>query len=330
MAVKYPSDPTQSSHCINWSAAEFQRFGVEPQVSSHGYHQTELFSDSALEQLLDDYPRKWLQCYTMGYDPEKHEEWSPVHIAKRSGKEILAALAKGRMWVNVTNIDKYSGEYAALLADMYAIINANCPQITHAKPSFSALLISSPGVQVYCHVDADANMLWHLKGRKRVWVYPANDRRFTPQTYIEEIIGEERHENIPYERWYDDHAFAHELLPGEVVSWPQHSPHRVENVDFNVSLTTSYGSRESRQRIGVHGANHHFLKPLGFRNRGTGHVGMIAAVKMYSYYIAKKLGFIKPGNRTASYESALELDPSHPQGMSELSEKTLPAFAFTE
>ena len=238
----------QYSDCIAWSQEEHQNFGVKPQISQHKFHELDLFSDEALVTLLDNYPREWLQCYTMGTNPENHNEWTPVHIAESSGRQILSALQKGRMWVNVINIDRYNGEYAELIKQMYQVINAESDHITNAKSSFSALLISSPGIQVYCHVDADANMLWHLKGRKRVWVYPARDTRFAPQTYVEEIIGESRHENVPFERWYDDHAFSHELKAGEVVSWPQHSPHRVENIGFNVSLTTSYGSKESRRQ----------------------------------------------------------------------------------
>jgi len=317
----------QHFDCIAWSQEEFQNFGVKPQISQHKYHELDLFSDTALEALLDDYPREWLQCYTMGTNPENHNEWTPVHIAGSSGKEILSALQKGRMWVNVINIDRYNGQYAELITQMYQAINTGCDHITNAKSSFSALLISSPGIQVYCHVDADANMLWHLKGRKRVWVYPARDTRFAPQTYVEEIIGEARHENVPFERWYDDYAFSHELKAGEVVSWPQHSPHRVENIGFNVSLTTSYGSQESRRQLGVHGFNHYILKPLGFKKRSIKRVGLMAEIKSFTYFVLKKLKVLKRGERTASYTTDLQLDDSHPQGMSKRAEASLPEFS---
>ena len=195
------------------------------------------------------------------------------------------------------------------------------------RSSFSALLISSPGVQVYCHVDADANMLWHLKGRKKVWVYPARDTRFAPQNYVEEIIGEARHENVPYQRWYDEHAFSHELAEGEVVSWPQHSPHRVENIGFNVSLTTSYVSKESRRQLGVHGFNHYLLKPLGFKNRSIERFGLIAEAKSFTYYVLKKLKLLKKGDRASGYVSDLQLDVNDPKGMSKRSEASLTAFS---
>ena len=318
------------SECIQWSAEEFQNFGKVPQVSKHSFHELDLFSDETLIKVLDNYPRKWLQCYTMGFDPENHQDWTSVHIADSSGAEILDALKKGRMWVNAIHIDKYNGEYAELIRQMYTVINKNCEHITNAKSAFSALIMSSPGIQVYCHIDADANMLWHLKGRKRLWVYPARDERFTPQTYIEEIIGEERHEDIPYERWYDEHAFSHELLPGEAISWPQHAPHRVENVDLNVSLTTSYGSEESRRQLSVHGANHHILKPLGVKSRSMEVDGFTPAVKEFSYRAMHKLGLLKGGKRNASNVTDLALDATHPEGMSKRDEESLTAFALVD
>jgi len=315
------------SDCINWSSEEYQNFGKRPQVTKHAYHDLDLFSDDALEALLDNYPRNLLQCYTMGDDPENHRDWTPVHLDDSSGCEILQALKLGRMWVNVIKLDEYNGEYAELISQMYQVLNAKCPHLTNVRSSFSALLISSPGVQVYCHVDADANMLWHLKGRKQVWVYPARDTRFAPQNYVEEIIGEARHENVPYERWYDEHAFSHELAAGEVVSWPQHSPHRVENIGFNVSLTTSYVSKESRRQLGVHGFNHYVLKPLGFKNRSIERFGLMAEFKSFTYYVLKKLKLLKKGDRASGYVSDLQLDAKDPGGMSKREEESLTAFS---
>ena len=313
---------------FDWNSEEYLNFGLKNQLLKHNYHNSDLFSDGALEELLDNYPRKSLQCYTMGTDPEKHREWTPVHIADRSGAEILEALQKGRFWVNLINIDQYNNEYADLIDNMYKKIGANCPQITNIKSSFSALLISSPGVQVYYHLDADANMLWHLKGVKKAWVYPSKDENFAPQSYIEDIVAQERHENIPYQSSFDDYAFHAELQPGDVVSWPQHSPHRIENVGLNVSLTTSYSSKESRRLIGVHGANHHFLKKLGVKKRSTETAGLIPAIKEFSYFALNKLKLLKEGERKSTYISDIQVDNTTENGMSRLDTEKRTYFSY--
>lgn len=321
---------TDSKISFDWTDDAYEKFGNEFQMLTHNYHQSPLFSDAALIALLDNYPRKWLQCYTMGVDPLKHKEWTPVHIDKLSGEEIIAAVKKGRIWVNVIRINEYQQTYVDLIDDMYKKINSKCNKITRAKGSFSQLLISSPGVQVYYHLDADPNMLWHLKGTKKVWVYPNKDERFASQQYIEEIIGQERHENVPYELCYDEHAHSVELKPGQVLSWPQHSPHRVENVDLNVSLATSFQSRESIRLNSVHAANHFFLKPMGIKHRSTATKGLIPALKEVSYRVLNKLKLLKSETRTASYISDLVADPNSESGMSKIDNETRTAFSYVD
>lgn len=324
------SDNSISSTSFDWTDEAYEKFGKESQILSHNYHQSPLFSDTALINLLDNYPRQWLQCYTMGIDPLKHKEWTPVHIDKLTGEEIITAVKKGRMWINVIRINEYQQDYVDLIDSMYVKINNNCNNITNAKGSFSALLISSPGIQVYYHLDADPNMLWHLKGSKKVWVYPNKDERFASQQYIEEIIGQERHENVPYELWFDEHAQAVELQAGQVLSWPQHSPHRIENVDLNVSLATSYQSRESTRLNSVHAANHYFLKPMGISNRSTETQGIIPAVKEISYRGMNKLKLLKAQSRSASYVSNIVADPNSESGMSKKDDETRTAFSYVD
>ncbi len=322
--------PTGSTHDFDWSAEEYKNFSREIQLLKHEYHKSELFNNKALIKLLDDYPRTWLQCYTMGTNPENHNEWTPVHIADSSGSEIMEVLQKGRIWINAININKYNEQYANLIEEMYTKISTNCPHIHNLKNAFNALLISSPGIQVYYHLDADPNMLWHIRGIKKFWVYPPRDKRFTPQNYIEEIIAHERHENMPYQSWYDDHAYTVLLEEGQAVSWPQHSPHRVENITVNVSLTSSYESSESRRLVGVHGANYYFLKKLGIKNRSSNAEGILPAIKSFSYYVCNKLSLLKKGSRTSSYVSDIQLDANSDTGLSKLECARRTAFSYID
>ena len=324
------SSTKQASVNFDWSQDAYDAFGKDFQLLEHNYHQSSLFNDAALIDILDNYPRNRLQCYTMGKDPLNHKDWTPVHIDKLSGEEIMTALKKGRMWVNVIHINEYKNEYIELVDAMYEKINANCKNITNAKGSFSALLISSPGIQVYYHLDADPNMLCHLKGTKKVWAYPNKNERFATQQYIEEIIGQERHENLPYNLDFDKDAFAVELQPGQVLSWPQHAPHRIENVDLNVSLATSYQSRESVRLNSVHAANHYFLKRLGLKNRSTATEGLIPALKEIAYRGSNKLKLLKSESRTASYISDLVADPNSDSGMSKAEQESRTAFSYVD
>ena len=51
----------------------------------------------------------------------------------------------------------------------------------------------------------------------------------------------------------------YDLQPGEMVTWPQHTPHRVVNTDgVNVSLSTEHMTSRAARRNNVFLANRHF------------------------------------------------------------------------
>jgi len=325
--LKMTPQTKNNTIAFNWTDDAYDKFSTEFQNLSHNYHKSSLFSDEALITLLDEYPRKWLQCYTMGNDPTKRKEWTAVHIDKLSGEEIFAAVKKGRIWINVIHIQEHQ-KYDTLIEEMYKKINAKCKNITRAKPSFSALIISSPKVQVYYHLDADPNMLWHLKGNKRVWVYPEKNEAFATQDFVEEVIAGMRNEDLPYHSELDNDAHSILLEPGQVLSWPQHAPHRIENIDLNVSLTTSYQSRESIRLNSVHLANYHFLKPLGFKDRTTDTDGLIAALKEVSYRGINKTKILKKETRSSNYASDLVADPSSESGLTKQAESSRTVFSY--
>ncbi|MCF6191395.1 MAG: hypothetical protein L3J51_13050 [Cocleimonas sp.] len=314
---------TTDSALFTWDKDAYNNFGKKLQCLQH---QLDLVDDDSLTKLLDEYPRKWLQCFTMGYNPEDYSEWKAVHIEKSTGKEILDAVKKGRFWINIINIDKADERFATVIEKIYTKIAENSGHLKDIKCGYSALLLSSPGIQVYYHLDAEANMLWHLKGEKKIWVYP-KDSKFSPQDELEKVVAQEKDEDLPYKRHFDDSAKCFVLQAGDVISWPIHSPHRVENITVNLSLASSYSSGENRRLNAVHCANHFILKKLGLKNRSTVNKGMASAVKAYSYLVLNKLNLIKRKDRTSYYKTNLVLDPNSDSGMTTLQQSSYPVFA---
>ncbi len=313
---------------FNWSAEEYANFGVSPQVSSHNYHELPLFSDEALIDLLNSYPRRNLQAYHMGDDPLRAEDWKQVDINDATtGEEMLRAVKSGRIWINLTNIQKNSDDYAALIDDMYEHLGEKCPHLENPKGTFSALLLSSPGAQVYYHLDAEPNMLWHMRGQKHMWVYPAMDLDIVPQEYLEDIYSGEKGENLPYKREFDEVAEHYVLNPGDAASWPHNGPHRIENVDMNVSLATSYTTPVIYKRQYVQLANRFLLRNLGIKNRSVAEDGLVPSLKRFTYRAINKVRPFKRIDRTASYITDLQLDPDSPLGIRKLAEPKLASFA---
>jgi len=312
---------------LDWSPQEYADFGIKPQVNPHSYHELPLFNDDALVELLNGYPRKNLQAHTMGEDPCRYEDWKQVNIHQETtGAEMLAAVRKGRMWINLTHIEQHNSTYAEIIDGMYAHLDEHCEHLNQPRSTHSALLISSPGAQVYFHLDAEPNMIWHMRGKKHIWMYPAMDLDITPQDFLEDIYSGEIDEDIPYKPEYDELAMHHLLTPGEAASWPHNAPHRILNVDLNVSLATSYYTPDIYKRQYVQLANRFVLRNLGIKNRSIEEDGLLPAIKRMTYRVLNQIRPFKK-RAVANYLTDLEMDPNAPMGMRNLSEPTLPVFA---
>lgn len=316
------------SNPFDWSSEEYASFGLVAQVSKHDYHQSPQFDDTALIQLLDNYPRKWLQAFTMGDDPSDSSDWKCVDIdPASSGQDLWNAAKNGRLWFNLTNIEKHSEQFRSLIDGMYTHLGEHCPHLKNPSSAYSTLLISSPKAQVYYHLDAEPNMLWHLRGQKKIWIYPEMDTRFVPQHLLEDIYAGEIDENIPYDPAFDDDAEEYLLTPGDVASWPHNGPHRIVNIDMNVSLATSYSTSAVYKRQYVQLANRFLLRSLGIKARRMQENGLVPAVKRFTYRAINKIKPYKRNDRAATYVTDLQVDPNSELGMRKLPEQRLASFS---
>jgi hypothetical protein len=265
-------------------------FGRQSVVGSHRLQDHELFSDAALIDLLDHFPRRHLYALNMGTDPTRAEENRLALNEGVSGAELLEAVRTGRLWLNVTRVDRADGRYRRLISDLFEELSRRVPGFCpHA--SQGTLLLSSPGALVYYHADGPASVLWHIRGRKRVWVYPALDERYMKRELLEDIFAGVRHEYLPYEPAFDEGAQLFDLEPGQWISWPQNAPHRVTNLDsVNVSLSTEYFTRATRRRFQLYVANRFFRTRLGCTNLSAREDGALAVAKTLAQRVARRLG----------------------------------------
>jgi len=296
-------------------------FGRRPLVATHNLHQSELFTDAALIDLLDHFPRENLYALTMGTDPTRPDENRLALHEGVTGAELLRAVKNGRLWLNVTRVDRADLRYRALIDELYAQLAAQAPDFA---PDFSqgTLLISSPHALVYYHADGPASLLWHIRGRKRIWVYPALDERYMKRELMEDIFAGVRHEYLPYENAYDQAAVVYDLEPGQWAAWPQNAPHRVTNLgSVNVSLSTEHFTRQSRWRARVFVANRFFRTRLGLRGLSARENGPAAVMKTVVHRLASKAG-LDP-LQTKRHIPTMRIDPDAPGGVVMLQENGL-------
>ncbi|MCE4222453.1 hypothetical protein HCU64_01700 [Methylobacterium sp. C25] len=231
----------------DWNDTHLALWSHQPLRLQHRLHEMPIFSKDALADLIDRYPREQYGLVHMGAAGQRRF-WREGEIGNMPGAGVIDAIEKGRMWLNLRNVDTVDTRYRAVLDAMFAELAERVPGFEPAEYT-SGILISSPSAQVYYHCDLPGQHLWQIIGRKRVYVYPSSAPFVTPHN-LEDIALFDVEVDMPYAPWYDEHAQALDLAPGQMLSWPLNAPHRVENLDcLNVSMTVSFND-ESIRRLG--------------------------------------------------------------------------------
>ena len=288
-------------------------FGARPLVATHDLEHHELFTDEALAELLDRFPRQHLYALTMGSDPTRADENRLAIHDGVSGAELLRAVKNGRLWLNVTRVDRADARYRALIDELYTRLAARVPGFKPTR-SQGTLLISSPHAMVYYHADAPASVLWHIRGHKRIWIYPSLDERYMKREFLEGIFAGVRHEYLPYDPAFDDAAVSYELKPGQWVTWPHNAPHRITNLgSVNVSLATEYFTAATQRRQRVYTANHFFRTRLHAKNIGARETGTAASLKTLVHRVANRFGLARLEYR--QHVPAMRIDADAPGGV---------------
>jgi hypothetical protein len=304
---------------VNLPEEERPNFGRVPVLGKHALHENPLFGDEALVDLLDRFPRRHLYALTMGNDLTRPSDNRLALHDGVSGAELLRAVRKGRLWLNVTRVDRADTRYKRLIEQLY-------DELAHQVPGFrplcaqGTLLISSPNALVYYHADAPASALWHIRGKKRIWIYPALDETFAKREFLEDIFAGVRHEYLPYRHEFDAASQCFELEPGQWVSWPQNAPHRVTNLDsLNVSLSTEYFTAATVQRQRVYMANRFLRTRLRIAKTSTRERGPLTAAKVLAHRVAYRLGLDRVRHR--AHQPVLRVDADAPGGVADLSDR---------
>jgi hypothetical protein len=247
----------------NWDERAPALWGYEPVCLLHRMKSSPLFSMDALAAIIEKYPRQHYSIIHMGPQGTARRFWREGDLAGLSGPEVLQAISKGRLWLNLRKLNNVDHRFAELLDVVFDELHQRVPGFTTFSRS-CGILISSPRAQVYYHADLPGQMLMQLFGRKRIYIYPANEP-FISRAHLEHIAVSGLEVDVPYKPWYDEYARAYDLEPGQLVYWPHMAPHRIENYDcLNVSMTIEFSSNTIRRAYVVNIANGLLRYQLGW------------------------------------------------------------------
>lgn len=241
-------------------------------------------SDEALADLLDRYPAELFDINLYDYDEDGQSRLRTGARGQLSGVELLEAIKQGRLWVNLRSVERGWPELWQAAMGEFAAIQVRYPGL-RAVRNAGQLILSSPKARVPYHFDAAGVVLFHLRGRKRVFVYPG-DEFHLPEIAMEQVVARQTTEEVPYTRSFEADAQVVDLEPGQALTWPFYAPHRVENLDrFCVSLSMDFQTWPTRFRNGALYANA-VARARGRQPRSTDSLGTVGLAARWAASLA--------------------------------------------
>jgi hypothetical protein len=292
-----------------WTPEHRRNYGREILRFDNRLAETGLFTDEALARLFDEHPREDVDICTMQRNPPPDQTWIAGDASKLSGAEIVEAVRKGALWASARMAMVKHPRYRVVLDRMFEEFSKAIGQKIYSVSA--SVLVSGPQMGIFFHVDPAETMLWHVRGTKTLYVYPATDEGL-PEQALEAILLKECLSDAPYRAEMEAVVTPVHLEAGQSVAWPLHGPHRVLNgPDLNVSVSCEYSTLRSLLTNGVFYANGRLRRATGLqpRSRRT----PLAVAPAY-WAAAKALKVLAPPkhNVEAAHPRQFDVDLSAP------------------
>jgi hypothetical protein len=134
---------------------------------------------------------------------------------------------------------------------------------------------------------------------------------------LEGIFSAEFAEDLPYDESLDHFASVFDVQPGQMLTWPQSTPHRVTNLSgMNVSLSTEHKNARALRRTNVHLANQFLRRTFGLPCRSMEVDGPAAHAKQWIIRLARLVPIFntEPKQRGNTYSVTFKVDADAPLG----------------
>jgi hypothetical protein len=231
----------------HWSEEDAKDYGKKVMIVEHALNETGLFTDEALADMLDNHPSHLIDFQYVVNEPDYPDRQVTVDFTGADGKTMVAA-AKSDLpiWINVREVMNRHPQYREVLDQLHTELEKFTGRNRDRKNCRGGILISSKSARTPYHADPTMTHLWHIRGHKKAWVYPKNPE-FLPDEAYESIILGEVDEDIPWTPEMDEGAIVSpaDLHGGELVLWPNRSPHRVENETYCISMVMEFSTKKS-------------------------------------------------------------------------------------
>ncbi len=293
------------------------RWQAQPLLFRHRLHTDPRFTRAAIAELIHRYPREHYAIVHMGEQGAGGQRiWREGEFGGVDGAGVLAAIERGRLWLNLRNGQDLEAELRSAMLGLFGEAGALGAPL-HSYDHRMGLLVSSPRAQVYYHADLPGQGLLQLHGRKRIYIYPPT-RPFLSEQGLENIALSQLEVGLHYDPAFDAQAQVFDLEPGQGLFWPLNSPHRIENHDsLNISMTLEYWTEEIRRSHMVNLGNGILRTRLGYAPRSRKLSGPSFLAKAALQSLWRRAGWLQ-AQRRAARPVDFRLDPERPGGILDL------------
>lgn len=292
-------------------------FGSKAIKSRHNLHETNFFGDDELVEILDNIPRRNLRVWTADHRSKDSSAYMYVDTTGVSGKEILECVKKGEFWINLQRVDKFFDQFKTVSRKLYEDLARQCPHF-NVDFTHSYILLSSPNIYFQLHVDSYENMFWCVRGGKHFYLYPPANPRVASREFMEDICAGVREDFLPHVEANRSLRKEIPILPGDLLSWPHHSPHEfVNNDEFNVGLGTFHGTRVGAKRILNYQASRYFRENFPLFRGSIRHDSLSMTMRRNLYRGMRKIGRL-PETKKIDFWTNFRLDPEQSNCISKI------------
>lgn len=176
-------------------------FNRRPTTFAHGLVETGLFSDAALAEQLERHPPELFDINVFHYDQDGRASLQTGAKGRHPGDALLEAVKQGRVWIQMRRIQDHYPRLAEAMRQAFDELGREARGFRPIEYT-GQLILSAPSASVPYHADPPGVVLFHLRGEKRIWIYPP-DETHMPCRAMEQILLEQQTEDLPYRRDMD-------------------------------------------------------------------------------------------------------------------------------
>lgn len=204
-------------------------------------------------------------------------------------EETIRRIEEKNSWMVIRHVEEDAEYRDALEACLAEIAPAAAKSTGAMFRKIGFIFISSPNAVTPLHLDPEHNILMHLRGEKRMTIYPS-DKGIIPDERHELYHVGKAHRNLRHHPDYDAYAETFDLLPGDALYVPVKAPHWVKTgpspcVSFSITWKSRASDAEARLRI----ANH-AIRAWGGKPPAPGARASRDAAVVFAQRVAAKLG----------------------------------------